>query len=162
MRFAGERERAGERDGLPPATGSGLAAVALLLLACWACGGSVPGPQPIALGKDTCAKCRSVITTLDAAAQIVHEDGRVVFYDDLGCLATDQTALAGSGRFYVQFAGGKGWMRVEDVHFASPTDRTSPQGYNFFAYTEDEARQIDPDGWARGWGDLVEELGRKK
>lgn len=125
------------------------------------CGGSVPGPHPIALGKDTCAKCRNTITSLDAAAQIVHADDRVVFYDDLGCLATDTAALKGGGQFYVQFAGGKGWARVEDVHFASPKDHTSPQGYNFFAYTQEEAREIDPNGWARGWQDVVGELGRR-
>lgn len=127
-----------------------------------ACGGSVPGPQPIALGTHTCAKCQSTISSLESAAQVVYQDGRVVFYDDLGCMATDQAALRGGGQLYVQFAGAKGWARVEDVRFASPKDRLSPQGYNYFAYTEDEARQIDPDGWARGWGDLVEELGRKK
>jgi hypothetical protein len=125
------------------------------------CGGSVPGPHPIALGTDTCAKCRNTITSLDAAAQIVHADDRVVFFDDLGCLAIDKTALEGGGQIYVQFAGGKGWARVEDVHFASPQDRTSPQGYNFFAYTQEEARSIDPNGWARGWQDVVAELSRR-
>ena len=34
--------------------------------------------------------------------------------------------------------------------------------YNYFAYTEDEARQIDVDHWARGWADLVAELGKGK
>jgi hypothetical protein len=138
-----------------------LVGAALLVWLAGACDSSVPAPRPIRLGEDVCAKCRHMILTLDAAAQVVYTDGRTRVYDDLGCLATDDAALAGGGEFYVQFVGGKGWARVDDVHFASPTDRTSPQGYNYFAYTQDEASRIDPAGWARGWNDLVADLGRR-
>ena len=138
-----------------------LVAAAVLVWLAVACDSTVPAPRPIRLGQDVCAKCRQTIQTLDAAAEAVYTDGRVRVYDDLGCLATDAAALAGSGQFYVQFAGGKGWARVDDVHFASPKDRTSPRGYNYFAYTQDEASRIDPAGWARGWNDLVAELGRR-
>jgi hypothetical protein len=136
-------------------------AAAFLVWLAASCGSSVPAPRPIRLGVEVCAKCRHTIQTLDAAAEVVYMDGRVRVYDDLGCLATDAAALAGDGQFYVQFAGGKGWARVDDVHFASPKDLTSPQGYNYFAYTQDEASRIDPAGWARGWADLVAELGRR-
>jgi hypothetical protein len=133
----------------------------LLALAFTSCGApEVPAPRAIALGKDTCALCRQTITTLDAAAQVVFADGTTRVYDDLGCLATDRATLRRGGQLYVQFAGGKGWARVEDVHFASPKDHPSPRGFNYFAYTQDDASRIDPKGWARGWGDLVDELNR--
>ena len=140
-----------------------LSAVVLAAALAAACStSSVPAPRAIALDKDVCVKCGEVIHTLNAAAQVVHVDGTTRVYDDIGCLATDQAALSGGGQFYVQFAGGKGWMRVEDVHFALQTDRVSPRGFNYFAYTEEEARRVDIDHWARGWGDIVAVLNRQK
>jgi len=138
--------------------------VAIVGLACLAagCGQSVPGPRAIDLGRSTCAKCRHVISSLDAAAQMVYKDGTVRLYDDIGCMATDPAALRGTGELYVQMAGGKGWARAEDVTFASPAGARSPQGYNYFAFPEEESRRLAPDHWARGWHDLVTELGRKR
>ena len=138
-----------------------LAILALAFLAS-GCGQSVPGPHAIELGRSTCAKCRSVISSLDAAAQAVYTDGTARLYDDLGCMATDPVALRGSGELYVQMAGGNGWARAEDVTFASPPGSTSPQGYNYFAFPEEESRRLAPDHWARGWNDLVTELARKR
>ena len=140
-----------------------VAAIALCVAALvTGCDSTVPAPRTIVLGQDVCAKCRNVIRSLEAAAEVVYNDGTTRVYDDLGCLATDGQALAGGGQFYVQLSGNRGWMRVEDVHFASPKDKTSPQGYNYFAYQQDEAYAIDPNHWAGGWGDLVAELNRKK
>ena len=133
----------------------------LAALAAVSCSSSVPAPQSIALGRATCAKCRSVISGLEAAAQAVFPDGTVRHYDDLGCMATDPAALKGDAQLYVQLAGERGWVRVEDIHFASPAQVRTAQGYNFLAYPEEEARRIDPAGWARGWNDVVAELARR-
>jgi hypothetical protein len=137
------------------------AAVAMGMLAA-GCGQSVPSPQAIDLGRSTCAKCRSVITSLDAAAQAAGADGSARLYDDLGCMATDPAALDGAAQLYVQMAGGRGWARVEDVTFAAPPGAQTPQGYNYLAYPEEESRRLAPDHWARGWRDLVSELARKR
>lgn len=139
-----------------------LAALMLAPLMLAACAQSVPAPRAIELGTATCAKCRQVVVGLDAAAQAVFGDGSVRVYDDLGCMATDPAALGGRAQLYVQLAGGKGWVRVEDITFASPPGASTPRGYNYLAYPEDESRQLAPDHWARGWGDLVEELARKR
>jgi len=137
-------------------------AVVTLALVSFGCGQSVPGPHAIELGRSTCAKCRSVISSLDAAAQAAYTDGTVRLYDDLGCMATDREALRGAAELYVQMAGGKGWARAEDVTFASPPGLRSPQGYNYFAFPEEESRRLAPDQWARGWNDLVIELSRRR
>lgn len=139
-----------------------LCAVAAAVCVASGCAQSVPGPHAIDLGRSACAKCRSTITTLDAAAQVAYRDGRARLYDDLGCMATDPAAWRGGGELYVQIAGGKGWARAEDVTFASPPGLQSPQGYNYFAYPEEEARRLAPDHWARGWNDLVTELARRR
>jgi hypothetical protein len=125
------------------------------------CSQSVPAPRPIELGRSTCAKCRSVIHSLDAAAQASYSDGTARLYDDIGCMATDPEALRGQAELYVQMAGGKGWVRAEDITFASPPGARTPRGYNYLAYPEEESRQLAPDHWARGWNDLVTELARK-
>jgi len=137
------------------------AVVALGMLAA-GCGQSVPSPQAIDVGRSTCAKCRSVITSLDAAAQAAGADGTARLYDDLGCMATDPEALRGAAQLYVQQAGGKGWVRVEDITFASPPGTKTPQGFNYLAFPEEESRRLAPDHWARGWHDLVTELARKR
>ena len=139
---------------------------ALVALSCaaigWGCGQSVPAPHAIELGRSACAKCRNVISSLDAAAQAANADGTARLYDDLGCMATDPVALRGAAQLYVQMAGGKGWARVEDVTFASPPGTKTPQGYNDLACPEEESRRQAPDHWARGWNDLVTELARKR
>jgi len=141
---------------------AGLAALALAALAGGACSPSVPAPQAVRLGHATCAKCRHVVSSLDAAAQAVFTDGSVRVYDDLGCMATDPEALRGRAQLYVQLAGGRGWVRVEDICFASPPGTRTPRGYNYLAFPEEEARQLAPDRWARGWHDLVAELARAR
>jgi hypothetical protein len=143
-------------------TRRGLLAVGLLAAGLAACAQSVPSPRAVQLGRATCAKCRQVVTSLDAAAQAVYTDGTARIYDDIGCMATDPEALRGTAQLYVQLAGGKGWVRVEDITFASPPGAKTPRGYNYLAYPEDESRRLAPDHWARGWVDLVPELARKR
>jgi hypothetical protein len=139
-----------------------LAAALSMVSALLACAQSVPAPRDVQLGQSTCAKCRNVVTSLDAAAEAVYPDGTVRVYDDLGCMATDPEALRGPAQLYVQLAGGKGWVRVEDITFASPEGTKTPQGYNYLAFPEEESRRLAPDHWARGWNDLVTGLARKR
>jgi hypothetical protein len=125
------------------------------------CGGSVPAPLAVSLGHSKCAKCGRALYTLEGAAQAVFRDGTVRYYDDLGCMATDTEAIRGASQLYVQMAGARGWARVEDVAFAKPPDKETAHGYGYLPYPEDEARRVAPDRWARGWSDLVAELGKK-
>ena len=130
----------------------------VVALAAISCDGSIPSPQPIVLGQTACARCGSVIQSLDAAAEAIYPDAPPRFYDDLGCLATDPSADRPGAQFYVQQAGGKGWVRVQDITFASPPGTHTPRGYNYLAFPEDESRNLAPDHWARGWDDLRREL----
>jgi hypothetical protein len=124
------------------------------------CGRNVPAPQSPSLGHSTCAKCNGIIFNSEGTGEAVYPDGSVRFYDDLGCMATHPDALRGTAQLYVQMAGGKGWVRVEDITFAKPPNTQTARGYNYLPYSEEEARQIAPDKWARGWTDLVNELAK--
>jgi hypothetical protein len=124
------------------------------------CGRGMPTPQAPSLGHSTCAKCTGIIFAIEGTGQAVYPDGSVRFYDDVGCMATHQEALNGGAQLYVQLAGGKGWVRVEDITFAKPSNFQTARNFNYLPYPEEEARQIAPDHWARGWNDLVAELAK--
>jgi hypothetical protein len=125
------------------------------------CGGRVPAPQGVALGHATCAKCGNILFTLEGSAEAVYPDFSVRYYDDLGCMATDPVALRGQAQLYVQMAGSKGWVRVEDITFAKPGTVQTARGYGYLPFPEEESRRVAPDHWARGWNDLVKELAKK-
>ena len=126
------------------------------------CSRAVPAPQGVSLGHAKCARCGGILFGLEAAGQAVYPDGTVRYYDDLGCMATNPEALRGAAQLYVQLAGAKGWVRVEDINFAAPPTAQTARGYGYFAAPEEEARQLAPDHWARGWTNLVNELAKKK
>ncbi len=108
-----------------------------------------------------CARCGMPIAKLEFAAEAAYPAGPPRFYDDIGCLVLDSAGQAGGGQFYVQLAGGKGWVRVEDIAYASPATAQSPMGFNFVALPEEEARAADRDGRARSWDELVYDVERQ-
>ena len=62
-----------------------LTRVAVLLAAAVACS---PGPRPLALGSEQCAHCHMTLADPRFAGELVTRTGRVVPFDDVGCLAT--------------------------------------------------------------------------
>jgi len=58
----------------------------LLLLALAAC--TVPGPRPVVIGTDLCAHCHMTVADERFVAQLVTTTGKVLIFDDAGCLAT--------------------------------------------------------------------------
>lgn len=62
------------------------ALVLTLLLLAGAC--TVPGPRPVVLGSESCAHCHMTVADDRFIAQLVTSTGKVLIYDDPGCLAT--------------------------------------------------------------------------
>lgn len=58
------------------------ACVLALLAAC-----AVPGPRPVVVGSDLCAHCHMTVAEERFVAQLVTTTGKVLIYDDAGCLA---------------------------------------------------------------------------
>ena len=52
-----------------------------LLLAC-----AAPAPRPIVYGSDQCAHCHMTIADPRYAAELVTKTGKVLVFDDIGCL----------------------------------------------------------------------------
>lgn len=68
--------------GVPRGSVTGLVAV-LVAAAC-----AVPGPRPVVLGTDACEHCHMTVADARYVAQLVTATGKVLIYDDPGCLAT--------------------------------------------------------------------------
>ena len=65
------------------------------LLAAAAC--RTPGPRPLAFGADQCAHCHMTLADARFAGEIVTATGRVIPFDDVGCLAVFLTTGGLSG-----------------------------------------------------------------
>ena len=75
-------------------------------------------------------------------------------------MATDPEAPAPRAA-YVQLAGGRGWVRVEDICFACSPAPGRRGGHNHPRSPKRRRDSSRPDRWARGWHDLVAELARE-
>lgn len=61
------------------------AVLAALLGLTGAC--AVQGPRPVVLGADACSHCHMTVSDPRYVAQLVTTTGKVLIYDDAGCLA---------------------------------------------------------------------------
>lgn len=90
------------------------------------------GPVPIVFDHEACTECRMSIGEPRYAAQIQTTDGRVLDFDDPGCLMAYEKAEHPK-EAAVWFHGAKGseWIRARDVGFVKggPT----PMGYDLIA-----------------------------
>lgn len=62
-----------------------VAAVAMLLLAC-SLSSCDAGPEPMRYGKDECTGCKMIVSDQRFGAEIVTKKGRVLKFDDIGCM----------------------------------------------------------------------------
>lgn len=67
---------------MAPRTLAGVIGLLLGLLAC-----AAPGPRPLVAGEDACAHCHMTMVEPGLAGELVFRTGRILVYDDLGCLA---------------------------------------------------------------------------
>jgi NosL len=90
------------------------------------------GPQPIVWDQEACAHCRMSISSPRSAAQLQTQDGRVLDFDDPGCLM----AYVAANRphihavYFHAYDGGR-WLAQPDAAFV-PVTRT-PMGYDLGA-----------------------------
>jgi copper chaperone NosL len=127
-----------------------------LLAALGACGsddGWPEGMQPIHWDRDTCERCRMVISDRRFAAQLMGGPKRQAFkFDDIGCAVfwlRDKAALfpwaaEPATRFWVADVFSRGqqaqWLDARSAHYLS---KTSPMGYNFGATAHPQAGSVD-------------------
>ncbi|MGM9950719.1 MAG: nitrous oxide reductase accessory protein NosL [Lysinibacillus sp.] len=90
-----------------------------------------------------CLMCDMKVYTKDHeqgvfSAQAIREDGKVVFYDDIGCLLNDEYVNEVQNDKFVRDYATLNWFNVDDA-IVVKTDLKSPMnwGYIFFKYQED-------------------------
>ena len=129
------------------------AALPWLLAGCGRHGEWPEGMAPIVWDRDTCVRCKMVISDRRFAAQVRGGPQNAAFrFDDVGCAvfwmrdhAIDMPWLAEAGtRFWVADAG----SRPEQVRWLEPraaqyVTRSSPMGYNFAAVAQPQAGSVD-------------------
>lgn len=105
---------------------------------------SSTGPEPIAYGRDACARCRMIISQPGYAAELRHASGNITKYDDIGCLL--EAMLAG----HAEMPGA--WVEdhqtAELVPLLTATlvrvrDGSTPMAHDVVAFaSEDAARRF--------------------
>ncbi len=100
------------------------------------------GPEPVAWDREACAHCRMHIGEPGFAAQLILADGRILDFDDPGCLlAYVDDERPEVHRAWVHHATEDRWIRLEAAAFV-PVDR-SPMGYRLAAVDRGAAGAMD-------------------
>jgi len=93
------------------------------------------GPVEIVWDREPCTQCRMLIGDRAFAAQIQTQDGRILNFDDPGCLLKYEVERAPAVRaIYFHKWKGEGWLTLDEVAFV-PVPH-SPMGYDLGAVEE--------------------------
>src|SRR5690606_30348883 len=76
------------------------------------------GPQPIDEAVDVCASCNMSVSDVTVAAELVHRDGEVLKFDQIGCLAVYLISNDTDEEAYVWSFHSKKWIRTDQAYFA--------------------------------------------
>jgi nitrous oxide reductase accessory protein NosL len=128
-------------------------AAALSSLGCGRKGDWPEGMEPIVWDRDTCVRCRMVISDRRFAAELRGGPKNTALkFDDVGCAVFWMRDKAGDSpwltlpetRFWVADVGSKsGEVRWLDARSAHYVGKTSPMGYNFGAARHPEGGALD-------------------
>ena len=138
--------------------------LSLLLAFSGAAGAQAKAPPPAALDPaiDACAQCRMSVKDSGYAAQAIADDGRVYWFDDVGCLLaflSAESSLKIAAR-YVQDAESRSWVALEKAFFVRSKEVATPMGYGIHAFAlkaevESFAKARKDGAKAVALGDLV-------
>ncbi|MDA0190314.1 MAG: nitrous oxide reductase accessory protein NosL [Proteobacteria bacterium] len=124
--------------------GGGLAGLGLTLGGC--SGEPTSGPVEIKWDRETCPRCRMVISDKRFAAQLRDPNRKVWKFDDIGCLvfwlAHQQFNEASTNTEYwvADYRSGS-WLDARKAHYLH--GKKSPMGYHYAALAEPEAGVVD-------------------
>jgi len=110
-------------------------AVAAVTFAVWASTRAPDGPVEPRWDHERCARCSMLISEPRFAAQLQRDDGRVLHYDDPGCLllheGEERGALADAHAVWFHHASEPRWLSLGEVGFV-PVANT-PMDFGFGA-----------------------------
>jgi len=90
---------------------------------------------------DACAQCQMSVKDSGFAAQAIADDGRVYWFDDVGCLfayLAGDTSIKIAAR-YVQDEQTRKWQALEKAFFVQSKEVATPMGYGIHAFASKAA-----------------------
>ena len=100
------------------------------------------GPEPIAWDRAACAHCHMLIGEPGFAAQLQLDDGRVLDFDDPGCLLHQLAGeTAGVHAIWFHHAHEDRWLKGDAVAFRRVAH--SPMGWGLAAVAADEPHDLE-------------------
>ena len=128
--------------------------------------GCEPGPEPIAYGEDTCARCVMAIADERFGAEIVTDKGKVHRFDSIECLASFAAGLnpASVHSIWVtDFSQPGQLVAVEDAVFLTGSAISSPMGMSLLAFESEAGSRAVRDAFGGeliAWSAVVERVSR--
>ncbi len=99
------------------------------------------GPEPVALDRVACARCRMLVGELRFAAQLRLASGEVLHFDDPGCLLLHRD---GSEReAWLHHSSEERWLGLAEAAFREV--RPTPMGYGLGAVAAGSAGALTPE-----------------
>lgn len=115
-----------------------------------ACGSDKYEAEAIDEEKDTCDVCSMAVPDNQHATQIVLEDGKVLKFDDLGCLFKwkDENGEDKIGAEFVRDYNSEEWLEIKDATFAYDSEFETPMAYGVYSFQDkaDAEELIDKEG----------------
>jgi copper chaperone NosL len=113
-------------------------AVAVTILAC-----ASPAPRPIVYGTDQCAHCHMTIADPRYAAQLVTSTGKVLVFDDIGCLRAYLASGAVAPRaihstWAHDYASAGAWLPTSGLSFVRSDAFHTPMGSGLVALAQSQ------------------------
>jgi copper chaperone NosL len=100
------------------------------------------GPEPIAWGRDTCARCRMHLSEPGYAGELRDRHGVLQKYDDVGCLvAAIVDAHAEVPEAWVEDHEGGGFVPLLTAHLVDAAAVRTPMGHGVVAFARSGAAQ---------------------
>jgi len=133
----------------------------LILLMVTACGSN---PEPINYGHDECDFCRMLITDNRYGAELITDKGKVVKFDEAGCMieyAMVKNLIGDANQKFLvtDFASPETFMNAANAFFAHNENFRSPMGLNVTAFDSEISRQkfvAENGGSLLNWVDVIE------
>lgn len=93
------------------------------------------GPVKIYYGEDVCERCKMIISEKDFAAQSQLSNGKIVKFDDLGCLFhyLDEKEKDQFSAVYVMDYSSQQWIKAENAYFVWTENIKTPMGHGVIA-----------------------------
>ncbi len=111
-----------------------------------ACAGGELEPIELALGQDTCASCRMVVSDARLAAQRLAPGEEPLVFDDLACLRQhlDLHPLAPGGVVFVADHRTGAWVPAAAAVYTRVPGLATPMTSSLVAHQDERSRDLDP------------------